>query len=114
MVTPRRAPRYRAMTCAPPLATFSGMPLPHLADVRALTFDLFGTVLDLGGSLTPPIAEFLRRRKSGVDPGEVWRRLRHRQRIEQYQDNIVAMGHSGYLPVARRATIYVLGELHVD
>ena len=27
--------------------------------VRALTFDVFGTILDLGGSLTPPLGEFL-------------------------------------------------------
>ena len=32
------------------------------ASVRALTFDLFGTVLDLGGSLTPYIEEFLRKK----------------------------------------------------
>ena len=30
------------------------------SDIKALTFDLFGTILDLGGSLTPYIAEFLR------------------------------------------------------
>jgi 2-haloacid dehalogenase len=102
------------MTCGPLLATFSVMPLSQLDDIRALAFDLFGTVLDLGGSLTPYIGEFLRRRKSAVDPAELWRRLRHRQRIEQYQDNIVAMGHSGYLPVARQATVYVLGEFRID
>ncbi|MEO1998314.1 MAG: haloacid dehalogenase type II, partial [Planctomycetaceae bacterium] len=37
-----------------------------------------------------------------------WRR---RQRLEQYQDNIVQMGHSGYLTVARRACVYTL-KLH--
>jgi len=31
----------------------------QLTSVKALTFDLFGTVLDLGGSLTPFIAELL-------------------------------------------------------
>jgi len=30
-----------------------------ISEVKALTFDLFGTVLDLGGSLTPHIAEYL-------------------------------------------------------
>ena len=29
------------------------------SNIKALTFDLFGTILNLGGSLTPYIAEFL-------------------------------------------------------
>lgn len=82
--------------------------------IRALTFDLFGTVLDLGGSLTPFIGRTLRECGSGADAGEVWARWRYRQRIEQYQDNIVAMGHSGYLPVARRALVYVLQQFKVN
>ena len=90
-----------------PLATI-------LPNVRALTFDLFGTVLDLGGSLTPYIAEFLRGKGSTVTAAQVWTEWRYRQRIEQYQDNICAMGHSGYLEVARRAGVYVLRGLGVD
>ena len=82
--------------------------------IEALTFDLFGTVLDLGGSLTPFIAEFLREKRSSASPQQVWAEWRYRQRIEQYQDNIVAMGHSGYLPVARRAGVYVLKQFGVD
>jgi len=85
------------------------------AELRALTFDLFGTILDLGGSLTPAIDAWLRdNRFTGVDAADVWREWRYRQRIEQYQDNIVAMGHSGYLPVARRAGVYVLRQLGLD
>ena len=79
----------------------------NLQRVRALTFDLFGTVLDLGGSLTPPIAEFLRRQGSSADAAQFWSQLRYRQRIEQYQDTIVALGHSGYLETVRRAFVYV-------
>ncbi len=81
---------------------------PELENCKALTFDLFGTVLDLGGSLTPYISEFLKTQGSDVDPGEFWAQWRYRQRIEQYQDNIVDLGHSGYLEVARRALTYVL------
>jgi hypothetical protein len=40
--------------------------------VKALTFDLFGTVLDLGGSLTPFIAKFLEAKGSTVAPGRFW------------------------------------------
>ena len=91
------------------------MPLSDACrDVQALTFDLFGTILDLGGSLTPFIAEFLNQKKSPASPAAVWEQWRYRQRIEQYQDNIVAMGHSGYLPVARRAGVYVLRQFDIN
>ncbi|HSR12891.1 MAG TPA: haloacid dehalogenase type II [Thermodesulfobacteriota bacterium] len=77
-------------------------------DVKALTFDLFGTVLDLGGSLTPFIAKFLQGKNSDLAPGRFWEQWRYRQRIEQYQDNIMMLGHSGYLETARRAFVYTL------
>jgi len=77
--------------------------------IKALTFDLFGTVLDLGGSLTPFIANFLQDRETNLDPKRFWEQWRYRQRIEQYQDNIMMLGHSGYLETARRAFVYTLG-----
>jgi 2-haloacid dehalogenase len=76
--------------------------------IKALTFDLFGTVLDLGGSLTPFIAGFLKARGSEVSPQRFWEQWRYRQRIEQYQDNIMMLGHGGYLETARRAFVYTL------
>ncbi len=82
--------------------------------VKALTFDLFGTVLDLGGSLTPYIADFLKAKGSGADPAEVWAQWRYRQRIGQYQDTLVEMGHSGYLETAQKAFVYVLGLNDID
>ena len=78
------------------------------AMVKALTFDLFGTILDLGGSLTPFIAGFLKARGSEASPQRFWEQWRYRQRIEQYQDNIMMLGHSGYLETARRAFVYTL------
>ena len=78
----------------------------ELGRVRALTFDLFGTVLDLAGSLTPPIATFLHEQGSNADASQFWAQLRYRQRIEQYQDTIVALGHSGYLETVRKAFVY--------
>lgn len=88
--------------------------LEAIQHVKALTFDLFGTVLDLGGSLTPPIAEFLRAKSSDADATAFWNQWRARQRIEQYQDTIVMLGHSGYLETARRALVYTLGLNHID
>ncbi|MEM7530937.1 MAG: haloacid dehalogenase type II [Chloroflexota bacterium] len=76
--------------------------------VKALTFDLFGTILDLGGSLTPYMAEFLQAKGSDVDPDTFWAQCRARQRIEQYQDSMTMIGHSGYLEVARKAFVYCL------
>ena len=76
--------------------------------VQALTFDLFGTVLNLGGSLTPAIASYLRDKGSPVSPEHLWNQWRARQRLEQYQDNILLLGHSGYLETVRRALIYVI------
>ena len=76
--------------------------------VQALTFDLFGTVLDLGGSLVPFIDPFLKDKRAEIDAEAFWSQWRLRQRVEQYQDNIMALGHSGYQEVARRAFVYVL------
>ena len=83
--------------------------MANLSNCKALTFDLFGTVLDLGGSLTPYLAEFVRGCDASdrVDPDTLWAQLRHRQRIEQYQDSLVELGHSGYLETARKAFVYV-------
>ena len=82
--------------------------------VKALTFDLFGTVLDLGGSLTPFVARFLKSKGSEASPQRFWEQWRYRQRIEQYQDNIMALGHSGYLETARRAFVYTLALNRVE
>ncbi len=83
--------------------------MESLSGITALTFDLFGTILDLGGSLTPAIANFLQRKGATIAPDRFWDQWRARQRIEQYQDNILALGHSGYLETARRALVYTLG-----
>jgi 2-haloacid dehalogenase len=90
------------------------MTLNPVDATQALTFDLFGTVLDLAGSLTPAIGEFLESKKADVSPDDFWAAWRYRQRIEQYQDNIVMLGHSGYLTVARRACVYVLALHNVE
>jgi 2-haloacid dehalogenase len=82
--------------------------MEKLAAIKALTFDLFGTVLDLAGSLTPFIAKFLEAKGSPLAPNRFWEQWRYRQRIEQYQDNIMMLGHSGYLETARRAFVYTL------
>jgi len=82
--------------------------MPAYATVHALTFDLFGTILDLGGSLTPPLVPFLQAKSATITAASFWAQWRDRQRIEQYQDTLMMLGHSGYLETARRAFIYTL------
>ena len=79
-----------------------------LIQVRTLTFDAFGTVLDLGGSHAPRLQEFVRKKSTNVTADELWDRWRQRQRIEQYQDSQFYTGHFGYLDSCRRALTYTL------
>lgn len=79
-----------------------------ISRVNTLTFDIFGTVLDLGGSLAPSITQFLSQRNASIGGDAFWAEWRSRQRIEQYQDNLLMLGHSGYLETCRRAFIYCL------
>jgi 2-haloacid dehalogenase len=85
-----------------------GVSMQQFPEVQALTFDLFGTVVDLGGSLTPFIARFLRAKGSSASPQWFWDQWRARQRLEQYQDTMLMLGHSGYLETSRRALVYTL------
>lgn len=84
-------------------------------NVDTLTFDLFGTVLDLGGSLVPHIGRFLQDKGiTSIDGAGFWAQWRARQRIEQYQDTITMLGHSGYLTVCRRAFLYTLRNNKIE
>jgi 2-haloacid dehalogenase len=80
----------------------------NLDRVNTLTFDIFGTVLDLTGCIQPAVTEFLSSKGAALDPGEIWKQWRARQRIEQHQDTILMLGHGGYLETARRALVYTL------
>ncbi len=84
------------------------MPNDPIAQVDTLAFDMFGTVLDLDGSLAEPAARFLQERGSSVAGSAFWLSWRGRQRIEQYQDNLFMLGHSGYRETCRRSFIYCL------
>ena len=79
-----------------------------LDSVDTLTFDVFGTVLDLTGSLVPPIRAFLEGRDTDVDAETLWAEWRARQRVDQYQDALLMSGHCGYQESCRRAFVYCL------
>jgi len=76
--------------------------------VTTLAFDIFGTVLDLTGSITPPTRQFLQKKSAAVSAELFWDQWRARQRIEQYQDSLMMLGHSGYLETCRKAFLYCL------
>ena len=82
--------------------------------VNTLTFDLFGTVLDLAGSLMQHIDDFLSKRESPIDAAAFWAQWRLRQRVEQYQDTLLMLGHSGYLTVCKYGFIYTLRSNNIS
>jgi 2-haloacid dehalogenase len=84
------------------------LPNDVISRVNTLTFDIFGTVLDLGESLMPPLSQFLSQHNASIGGDAFWSEWRARQRIEQYQDNLLMLGHSSYLETCRRAFIYCL------
>ena len=79
-----------------------------LAEVRTLTFDLFGTVLDLSGTLVPALRRFFDQSGSSADPQRFWDEWRARQRLEQHQDTILMLGHRGYIDSVGRALRHTL------
>ena len=85
-----------------------------LKRVTTLTFDVFGTVLDLTGSLTEPTGRFLKTLGSDMSGAEFYPQWRARQRIEQYQDTLLMLGHSGYLETCRRALAYTLRANEIE
>ena len=84
------------------------MTVDSLRSISTLTFDVFGTVLDLTGSLVPPTQKFMEDLDAEISGEDFWAQWRARQRIEQYQDSMMMLGHSGYLETCRRALVYCL------
>ncbi|SVD14366.1 uncharacterized protein METZ01_LOCUS367220, partial [marine metagenome] len=85
-----------------------------LPRVKTLTLDVFGTVLDLGGSLSKPLEILLEGKEPVLDASELWRQWRARQRLEQFQDSLLMLGHSGYLETCRRALVYCLKDNNIE
>ena len=83
-------------------------------NVTTLTFDVYGTCLDLDGPIVSALDELLKRKGSDV-PADVFRKQwRARQRLEQYQDTLLMVGHSGYLETSRKAFLYILRQNDVS
>ena len=73
-------------------------------DLKVLTFDVFGTTMGLSASLTPTISEFLKNEDIHLSVTK----FSIRWRIEQYQYNLMILGHNGCLETCRKALIYTL------
>ena len=86
----------------------------NLSRVHTLTFDIFGTVLDLAGSIRPSLDTFLIDHGAAVEGAVFWSEWRLRQRLEQHQDTILMFGHPGYIDSACRALIYCLRKHGID
>ena len=84
------------------------------ARVKYLAFDIFGTVMDLTSSLSGPAGDFLAAHGSKTSGEAFYADWRDRQRIEQYQDSLLMLGHSGYLETCRRAFVYCLKKHNVS
>ena len=85
-----------------------------LDTVTTLAFDVFGTILDLTGSLEGPTGDLLAELGSDVSGAEFYPQWRARQRIEQFQDSLLMLGHGGYLETCRRALAYALRANGID
>ena len=70
--------------------------------------------MDLTGSLAGPAGDFLAANGSDMSGQAFYADWRERQRIEQYQDNLLMLGHSGYLETCRRALVYCLKKHNVS
>ena len=86
----------------------------NINKIDTLTFDMFGTILDLGRSMIPYLNEFLNNSNFDISSEQIWDTWRDRQRIEQYQDNILMLGHSGYLITCERALKYSLEKYEIS
>ena len=85
-----------------------------LDTVTTLAFDVFGTILDLTGSLEGPTGALLAELGADMSGAEFYPQWRARQRIEQFQDSLLMLGHGGYLETCRRALAYALRANGID
>lgn len=85
-----------------------------IADIKALTFDLFGTIMDIRGSTLPFLEDYLKKKNFDLEPDGFWDIFRVRQRVEQYQENILMLGHTGYRQAVRRAFIYTCRLIGIE
>lgn len=77
-------------------------------EITVLTFDLYGTVVDMQGGLTEVVTPFLRERGWNGNPGSFvtwWRRTHFENSMI---DSLCERGHTPYREIGHRAVSYTL------
>jgi 2-haloacid dehalogenase len=78
--------------------------------VRALTMDLYGTLVDTDGSLLGPATDFLRRKGFGGSPAVFLERWRGKMFQNTMMDTLLQKGHTPFRELLRRALVFRLQE----
>jgi 2-haloacid dehalogenase len=77
-------------------------------DIKALAFDLYGTIVDMQAGLTEAVAPFLKEKGWAGEPGSFvtwWRRTHFESSMI---DALIERGHTPYRQIGHRAVAYVL------
>ena len=83
-------------------------------EVKVLSFDQYGTVVDMQGGLTEFVTPFLRAKGWPGDPGRFvtwWRRTHFENSMI---DSLCARGHTPYREIGHRAVAYTLERAGID
>ncbi len=83
-------------------------------EVKVLSFDQYGTVVDMQGGLTEFVTPFLRGKGWTGDPGRFvtwWRRTHFENSMI---DSLCARGHTPYREIGHRAVAYTLDRAGID
>jgi 2-haloacid dehalogenase len=81
-----------------------------LDDIRALTFDFYGTLADAAAMIVPEIAAFLSRAQAGVDPGALFVDWFSKRSYNLCVDALLGGHHTPFSTINRRALAYVLAR----
>jgi len=80
----------------------------NLRDIKVLTFDQYGTIVDMQRGLTEFVTPFLKRKGWGGKPGSFvtwWRRTHFENSMI---DALIDRGHTPYRTIGERAVAYVM------
>lgn len=90
-----------------------GLPLPRLGLVRALTLDLYGTLLDVESSVLQAFTVFLQSRGFPGSPRDVVRSWETAYFQETMIDTLLAQGRTPFERVSRQCLGQVLDRLSI-
>ena len=89
-------------------------PQANTSSLRAITFDMYGTLLDLEASFAPGLAQFLRANGCDQDAAEVVRFWEATYLRESMVDTMLGRGRTLFERIRRECLHQVLSKLKVD